>query len=98
MPTWRRTLLESLPAFYWAPREEKWEKQLDCLSTFLKERGALPRRRSPDSAERSLANWFAHQRRRYSAGNLPHHQLIQLNSILSSNFPEVFHRSQNGPQ
>lgn len=62
--------LEALPQFVWDPREERWQQRLQDCYQFLTDRGHLPRIRSADRAEKSLARWMYDQRDRQRNGRL----------------------------
>lgn len=62
--------LEALPQFIWDPREERWQQRLQDCHQFLADHGQLPRIRSDDFAEKSLARWMYEQRDRQRNGRL----------------------------
>lgn len=64
--------LTAVPGFEWDPREAQWHRTLDELLDYFARTGHLPRFRSADPAERRLADWFARQKRRLQAGQIPH--------------------------
>jgi len=65
--------LEKLPGFDWSPVETAWEQRCQDYSSFVRARGRIPRRRSPDRTERELELWHHRQALRQRRGLLPHH-------------------------
>lgn len=78
---WQRTLLEQVDAFSWDPLVEQWEERCEELRVFLTGKGRMPRYRSTDDAERSLAAWVHKQRHVYTHGRLPQSRVDALRSL-----------------
>lgn len=62
--------LEALPGFRWEPLSEEWHERLNSCAAFLATHGRLPRIRSAEREERSLARWIYAQRTRQRHGQL----------------------------
>lgn len=62
--------LELIPGFSWAPLDAVFARRLAELQAHLNEHGKLPRLKSDDPAERSLARWVRHMRDRDNEGQL----------------------------
>lgn len=68
---WQWQLLDVLHPRVWEPRQADWERRHLEYVRFVQERGAPPRARSTELAERSLAHWMARQRRLLRDRRLP---------------------------
>ena len=58
---------------------DPWEVRFESLEEFVRMYQRLPRQRSMDNLEASLANWWSHQRE-LNLGRLPAHRLQRLQS------------------
>lgn len=76
-------MLDALHPRVWEPRQVDWERRLRGYVQFVQERGAAPRARSTERAERSLAHWMARQRRLLRDGRLPVDRAALLRSTLT---------------
>lgn len=80
---WKWQLLDALHPRVWEPRQVDWERRLREYLRFVQERGAMPRVRSAERAERSLAHWMARQRRLLRDRRLPADRAALLRSALT---------------
>lgn len=76
-------ILDALHPRVWEPRQVDWERRLRGYVQFVQERGAAPRARSTERAERSLAHWMARQRRLLRDRRLPADRAALLRSVLT---------------
>ena len=76
----RIATLESLPCWTWTPQADDWDNTFNQLKTWVAERVALPRQRSDDAAEASLAKWMHNQRQAKLEGLLAAARVAVLDS------------------
>lgn len=80
---WQWQLLDALHPRVWEPRQVDWERRLLEYVQFVQERGAAPRVRSAERAERRLAHWMARQRRLLRNRRLSAGRATLLRSVLT---------------
>lgn len=63
--------LELLDEWTWSPLDERWLRNLEAYEDFCRTHGRIPRRRTSDQAEASLATWRDVQHARARKETLP---------------------------
>lgn len=76
------TILDAVPGWNWAPREDAWDERIRAFEWFVVENGRLPRTRATESSERALAYWTSRARRVAQRGLLPYRRLVTLNAVV----------------
>jgi hypothetical protein len=79
--SWQHTLLEQIPGFAWEPLDDQWGLWYAQLSAFFQAKGRVPRYRSPEAGERTLAAWVHKQRHLYRLGVLRADRVIALRQL-----------------
>jgi len=75
--SYQRLRLECVPQFEWDPLDVQWDEQLADYVSFVATHSRVPRYRSQNPQERSLAAWAVKQRQLIRTGRAPGHRITE---------------------
>ena len=79
--TYQERRLAAIDRFSFHPRDDVWIERFRGYRAFITENGRVPRFRSDEARESSLAAWAAKQRLAYRRGSLPRERVLELSGL-----------------